>query len=178
MKSKFLLIFLIINLTSCLITEKLKTQRIDFITGAFETDGYYYTKPNKNNSYSSRCYIFYRNGVFFGGFGVGKSKTDIEEFLLNKERVNQSRNLTYSWGVFQVHNDTIEFEKWRSSDAFGGYPTFTFHGKVINKKKLLIHYPGSIVSQTEKARTVLKPDTLYYQYFNAKPDSTNNFIKY
>ncbi len=175
MKINLTIIILLLLLTSSCITEKLKTQRTDYLTGEFETDGFYYTKPNKNNYYYAKCFVFYKNGVYFGDFGVGKSKNDIIEFLLDEESVKQSKDLAYSWGVFQVHNDTIIFEKWISSDAFGGYPTIKYYGKVISKEKLIINFP--VVSSTIKQPDNFKLDTLYFHRFEPKPDSTNVFIK-
>ncbi len=72
-------IVLLTFLFSGCITAKLKTERIDLTSQSIETSGFYYTIPNKNNNLRSLCYVFYKNGVLFGGFSVGNSENEIKE---------------------------------------------------------------------------------------------------
>lgn len=160
--------------TSCGIN-KLKTERVDFNSDKFKTSGFYYSNPNSKNYYYSRCYVFYKNGVFFENTLEANDKGEIKKFLLDRNKINLSRELPYSWGIFQVKGDSIIFEKWISTDEFGGYPTIIYYGKVINDQSILLNTP--VIKTLTKKPTEFKIDTLFFCPLLAKPDSTNKFIK-
>ena len=170
-----LLFLLIIFFSSCGVTSKMETERVDFKTDKFEISGFYYTKPDLINGSQSKCFVFYKNGVYFGDFSFNNGPDGIKEFLLDMKRVNMAKALAYSWGVFQVNGDSVKFEKWVSSDAFGGYPTVKYTGKVLNNKSILINTPV-IYSMIKKPKEFIT-DTLYYYPFDMIPDNSNKFIK-
>ena len=174
-KKIILLLLLYIFITSCGVTRKMETERVEFKTEKFETSGFYYTKPDFKNGNQSKCYVFYKNGVFFGGFSVNNGVDGIKEFLFDNDRVKAAKDLAYSWGIFQVSSDFVKFEKWISSDEFGGYPTVKYTGKVLDRKSILINTP--LVYSTKKQPKEFRIDTLYYYPFELKPDSINKFIK-
>jgi hypothetical protein len=157
------------------VPRKMKTERVDFKPEKFEISGFYYTQPDFKNKNLSRVYVFYNNGVFFGGFYISNGVEEIKKFFLDDKRVKAAKDLPYSWGVFQVNNDSIMFEKWISSDAFGGYPTVEYIGKIIDRERILINTPK--VYSTIRTPTEFKVDTLYYYPFEFIPNNTNKFIK-
>lgn len=154
---------------------RMASSRVDFISNVFEIAGFYYSDPKTSYDNRSLCYIFYNNGVFFGGFSVQDGPSGIVNYLLDSSKVKSAKERPYSWGVFQVDGESINFEKWISSDAFGGYPTVKYYGKVIDNNRLLIKTP--IVYSISKPPKEFKFDTLYFYSFKSKPDSINKYIK-
>lgn len=142
--------------------EKLTIERQDYTGTALRLDGFYYNKK------SLAHFFLYRNGVmYYGGSGFGGHFGDMINFYSDAENYKNDYHLPYSWGVFVVNGSEILFERWRSSDAFGGYPVSRFSGVILNETTLLVNFPAESVGQ----------DTFIFYPFSPKPDSLNVFIQ-
>jgi len=163
-KRIFVNLFVLIAMSCSCGTHKLSLARQDNISNSLRLDGFYYNKTK----YQFEHFFLYRNGVIFnGGFcGSYNSVNQIVDFYNNISNYQQTMSLPYRWGVYQIDDDNIQFEWWRSGDGLD-YPTVKFSGKIINDTTLVLDYPARAVGR----------DTFYFHPFKNKPDSINKFIK-
>ncbi|MBV5343897.1 hypothetical protein JZU68_09975, partial [bacterium] len=149
------LLVLIVVSCSCGI-QKLSLNRQDNNTNRIRLDGFYYN----NTKFQFEHFFLYQNGVVFnGGFCTSyESVSKILDFYNNPSNYNHSIDLPYAWGVYQINDDNILFEWWRSGDGLD-YPTVKFSGKVINDTTLVLDYPARAVGR----------DTFYFHPFKNKP---------
>lgn len=184
----FIIIFLLIQLTSCM-HQKMFLVRRNISDGRLYLDGYYklrgkamfydsmrnsiaYGIAREQESYNVR--IFYTNGISLGGEIIRADSVDgrpeyIYEKYKNKGNSKGNRNL---WGIFSLEGDSIKFENWEPSSG-GGMKTVIRMGKILNDTTFVItkelnRYDGKIG---------LRQDTFCFVKLTKKPDSTNIYIK-
>ncbi len=132
----------------------------DYNEDRFSTDGFYYSDKK-------RLFIFYKNGVMIDCGSGHEDVKRVKTLLRSDCHFDYLDILPYYWGVFLIKDDNIRIEKWRSGDAFGGYPIVDMNGRIINDSTIILKYVNS------KAM----PDTFRFSKYKFKPDSINNFIK-
>ena len=135
-------------------------------------NGYYYQKA-EGKYYS--IYFFYEDGTLLYGDGGFTQKEFIEhekEFN-NNVWLNGVKNYKAYWGLFNIENDSIAFERWYPSSG-GPFPAYLRSGKILNDTTFVI--TKSIRSKNGKEAQQLN-ETYHFKEFSPKPDSTNNFIK-
>lgn len=152
-----LVLFLLFN-NSCGHRKKFELIREDYLGDNIRLDGFYYNKPELTH------FFLYRNGIMYSSDNTDENFNDLLDYYKNPENYNNVYNLPYYWGVFQIDNKDIKFETWVSGDAFGGYSTRQFDGRIINDTTLIINDQGG-------------SNTFYFHKFSPKPDSTNTFIE-
>jgi len=155
---KFLLFISLFSFFSCSLPA-LSVQKQSITQNIIKTHGFYYNKPD----YWS--FMIYQNGVFRGDFGVDEK--NIESVIRSFTDSNYTRDdykIPYAWGLFEIKNNTINIERWRSGE-WAAYGKTKYSGILLNDSTLLVDHP------------VVGKDTFYFYYFPVKPDSTNKFIK-
>ena len=178
---KHYLLFLIIIVAGC---DTMSVFRDDCLTAAKEDyfgneirlDGYYYQIVNTFEGDYGQAYFLYRNGVILDGGGFLLSKQeDFEEEIVNGV-FNTKYNLSkLNWGVYNIANDKISFQKWYSSSG-GGLPVYTRVGTILNDTSFHISISYRL-SDTDTIEYNEKNETYMYKYLSIKPDSTNTFIE-
>ena len=160
----FGLLLLLYSCNSCK-DEELTLRGGSFTGDELRIDGYYYRKiPDLE------IYFFYSNGIVRYGGGGYTSFEEVEERILNHQLVNENSRTT--WGVFQVNNNTIKFERWYPSSG-GVAPVYVREGTILNDTTF--HITSSYRSDGSERRE--KNEMYHFHQFSLKPDSTNNFIK-
>lgn len=145
--------------------------RQSFSGTELRVDGYYYYDKDGVIFCS---YFFYRNGVMVdGGASVSGSSNPIafldSTFRKSYFAENIKKDKT-CWGVFDIHNDSIVFERWINKQ--GGFPVLRFSGNIINDTTFRItrsEYP-------HHGEMYERNDVFHFHAFSPKPDSTNVFI--
>ncbi|MFW5872355.1 MAG: hypothetical protein ACOCVN_00050, partial [bacterium] len=101
-------------------------------------DGYYYLK-DKNNTLIS-TYFFYENGILLygGGRPYPEGLSEIEnKIFTSKQWIDKIGSQKLSWGVFQIDNNKIYFEKWYPSSG-GPTPAYIRSGEILNDTTFVI----------------------------------------
>ena len=158
-KIRFIGILLLTSALSCSLP-KLSMKKKDIIGNPIKMHGFYFNKPDLWS------FMFYRNGVFRGDFGV-EDKRNIDYVTRTFTDSNYTKNdykIPFVWGVFEIQGNNIRIEKWHSKE-WAAYGITKYSGIVLNDSTLLLDHP------------VVGRDTFYFHYLPVKPDSTNKFIK-
>ena len=156
------LFFLLLVIGSCVALKPLKMQRVDNLTNRIRTDGIFVSNNNRRRE-DCGVYIFYTNGVMLSFENRRKSNECIDYWTEHLNKNYNYKEVPYWWGIYQLTNDSISFERWLSTDYY--YPTISYTGQVINDTVIIVNYESSIL------------DTFRFVEFSPKPDSTNRFIK-
>lgn len=150
--------------------DELSLNRENYEGNQLRIDGYYYHEyynPDKN----MESIVFFKNGVlsYFGG--GGKSFGEIENRLTNNELIEKLKGIKDCWGIFNVKNNIIKFERWYGGQ--GAKPVYVSEGVILNDTTF--HITKSYRSDGSE----IEPEDQMYHFrqFSPKPDSTNVFIK-
>ena len=145
--------------------DKLSLTREPYTGNELRMDGYYYETTG------TRVLVFYRNGTVndFGGINLNEMD-QFEESMFT----NQLRNLKSSWGVFQIKNDDILYERWIHSPP-PSINTYFFRGKILNDTTYVINEMYRI-KNGKKYDVSVRNDTYKFKKLDQKPDSTNQYI--
>ena len=164
MKTKLILLLFIPFIQSCLRTlpdEALTMARIPYTGKEIRLDGCYISDPfesNKNCEYD----FFYSNGIFLGFSDV----LNINNLTQVTGGIDIYRKNKDVWGVFQVENNIIKAQLWKSN---------------VDAIQLIVqNRTYKIINDTTLSIDLLNDgDIRYYHFKNfiPKPDSTNTFIK-
>jgi hypothetical protein len=158
---KFILMLITLLIVACS-PPKLGIQQHDVNTrGGIKTQGFYYNMPE----YLS--FMFYTNGVIFGGFFSSTRNIDTLTRIYSDTLLNNQKNylIPDEWGLFEIKEDRkIKIEKWYTK-GWGDYGITKIPGYILNDTTLLLDHPS------------IGRDTFYFHYLPVKPDSTNRFIK-
>lgn len=175
---KYIVLFLTMGLlNSCgkaliLNSEKLHLPKEDYTGSNLRTDGYYYQFID--NSYF-RPIIFYRNGAVLFPGGSKSTLTEMDNYILNSFVKKQGyKNVIYWWGIFNIKEDYIVFEKWNASEP--PYKTNTSEGKVINDTTFIITGEYWFIDGVKTDIPVYGTHEYHFRRFSPKPDSTNTFM--
>lgn len=150
--------------------EELTLNRQPYNSNELRIDGYYYDMED-GKIWST--YFFYRNGILHYGIASDTLGNDLDmydtwfasDYYLQCLRTGRRR-----WGLFEIHDDSIVFERWGILE--GGDPVLRFSGRILNDTTFIItkcENPYSGESSQEN-------DLYHFHAFSPKPDSTNMFI--
>ena len=167
---------LILSANSCkkdiLADDKLTLERRDFLGNQLRIDGYYYFMTEDNLHYT---YFFYENGIIIHGGGNAPNTSPIE-FIENQFKsesyLKALKNHKTAWGVFQIEENRISFERWYPSSG-GPAPVFIRSGEILNDTTFVI--TQSTRSKTGEQKKL--NEIYHFKEFSPKPDSTNTFIQ-
>ncbi|MBQ3710679.1 MAG: hypothetical protein II887_08245 [Bacteroidales bacterium] len=175
---KTLVIFLIIMVLSCCTkTHSTKDdfftiQKTPYIGDKLRIDGFFYQKWDNGAKYLNITF-FYKNGVVFQGNSAGHMSDLVEQAQQTLLNHDQKKNIKSFWGLFQVDDNKIIYERWEGSQL--GYLVYREEGVIINDTTFVM---TEISRVNQGVKTEIKPiERMYYfKEFSPKPDSTNVFI--
>jgi hypothetical protein len=125
-------------------------------------NGFYYNKIKKD------YFILYESGIMYNGGGPYFSISHIHNLLNDSLVRKRAIKLPYCWGVYNIRNDSIFFERWRSGDSGGGYPVISYNGKIKDTSTIII--------RDNRKHKEARPLTYSFYPYHIKPDSINNPI--
>lgn len=130
-------------------------------------DGYYYTGNGDNTT----VIVLFQNGVILYA-GSGRNLDGFEELFRGNDFVSGLKDNPFSWGLYEIKNDTISFEKYAS---YGSPKLYVYKTSALIEKDTTFHvFLRSRSDGTEKEKLDY---SYYFKQFSPKPDSTNNIIK-
>jgi hypothetical protein len=148
-------------------SETLSLKRVENTSDRIRLDGYYF----RNRDNDVEIYFLYSNGLIqhMGSFNANSHYANL---LMNKEFLRKVGNLRVSWGLYQVHADSITFERWYDG---GGFEKIAYarRGVIVNDSTFRI---GRIVRVGSREFEDVH-ELYHFKKFHPKPDSTNEFIK-
>lgn len=163
-----LLIIMLIHVTSCKkmkeFDDALSLQRQNYQGSELLLDGIYYTeKENFEGIYYQR-YTLFRDGIIRD---LGATlELDSQNYLSGKSKAD--------WGIFQIENGNIKFERWYPSSG-GPLKAYVRSGRILNDTTF--HITESYRMQNGQKTEIRERDEIYhFRQFSPKPDSTNSFV--
>lgn len=182
MKTTIFISIIVLSLLSC--CQRFSVSKSDhqnlkkkpYTGNQLRTDGYYYRYIN--NKYFDITF-FYKNGIILSPGGVDDSIEEMDNYVVNSfVKKGGYEKVLYWWGVFNIDEDNIAFEKWYPSEA--PYKAYTNEGKILNDTTFRIIKSYRLVDGAQ-TRVTDMDDEYQFRQFSPKPDSTNtyldNFIK-
>lgn len=134
-------------------------------------DGYYYSIGYKGEIIDG--YWFYRNGVLISTGGITHSFEEMDNYMLTFINNNHYKTRKIAWGVFDVIEDSIAFERWY---PHGPNRAYVSTGKILNDTTF--HIIDSYRMENGVKTDRKERDEMYYfRAFEPKPDSTNSFVR-
>jgi len=150
--------------------DKLTLEKIDYNGNELRIDGYYYMKDPKRPQIS--VLILYQNGIILYGSAFDIDNT-IEMEEQYKDGSIHAAKYKYNWGVFQINDNQIKYERWVPSN--GPFSAFTYEGIILNDTTFVINKYFRAKDADKKAPSEVLREYHFKQFFH-KPDSTNRFI--
>ncbi len=170
------MIFALLFLGGCdkwLKDEELTLAKESYNGNELRLDGYYYHSDTSDNHIFD-SYFFYRNGVVICSPGTPLNASDhfafLEQGFVADYFTENNKRLKHRWGVFQIHDNSIVFERWAIAE--GSKPVVRCSGNIIDDTTFIItksEYPH--IGEEYQAANVY-----HFRAFSPKPDSTNMFI--
>ena len=162
---------ILISLFSCKKDDKLTISKKPYLGNQLRTDGYYYTEfENKMHNIS----FFYKNGIYLDIGSALNDFKDTNNYIINKF-INERNHIDskIGWGVFNIENDNIAFEKWYPSAK--PYKAFVRAGKILNDTTFVITESYRAAKGRREEINII--NTMYhFKKFSPKPDSSNVFV--
>ena len=151
--------------------EELVLEKQPYTGNALRLDGYYYNRLEDGRIWNT--FFYYRDGTMLCGIGSEYTDDDLEKYdiwFTDNEFLDFLKKDKYSWCLYQIHDDSICFEKWMLSD--GGFPVNRFSGIILNDTTFVI----TKVENPHSGNVYQHNDLYHFHAFSPKPDSTNIFI--
>jgi hypothetical protein len=170
------ILFLFLMTSSCNFfigkDEKLSLVRRPVNTNSLRIDGFYYEGDIAPDE-TTTVYYFYQDGTVYspGSYRGEKFEEWITKESTSSDLIAQSKKFKTSWGVFQIDNEKIVFEKWEPSSG----PLFEVYrqsGTILNDSTFIIE---KVVNGDDPLRNFIK-EIYHFKKFKHKPDSTNDFV--
>lgn len=163
------LIFIILSCSTVNVVP-LELERVDNKGNKIKLDGFYFQdyKNDLDETYAYSFIFFYKNGVFLSKLIYGNDFSNLLSFLSNDGLIHGVENdagppnvyrLPFHWGIYQINDIEIIFERWISTPGWRPYETTTGKMKILDMNTLLI-----------------QNDTLKYYHYKSKPDSVSCFF--
>lgn len=172
LKTTILSALFLLSLTGCgkwLQDEELTLAKQPYNGNELKLNGYYYYL---HNGFVFHTYFFYKNGVCL--YGNSFYQDDMFEGM---NQVFLSDNFLHNlhkhnYGVFQIINDSIVFEKWAIGE--GPKPVTRYLGTILNDTTFIINqhkspHSGEVYQSNN--------EVFHFHAFSPKPDSTNRYIQ-
>ena len=168
---------LILIISSCTLNkmfqddELISLERINNDSNALKLDGYYVMEIGTHNP-TYIVYFLYRNGIILYGGGATQSEfQELMELYKNGDFYLSVKNGKTWWGVYQIDDNEIKFERWYPSER--PYETFLRVGEIVNDSTFRI----TVASDSDGSNPTDKDELYQFKSFSSKPDSTNVFIQ-
>lgn len=162
MKNALFFLFTTLLLTSCdkaFKDDELTMDKKPYLGNELKLNGYYYDiNPNTNGI--GEAVLLYRDGtmLFCGGSGEEENPFDfIDNLLASSDFINHAQAHKFYWGVFQINDTQLQYERWYQSD--GGLPVGHSEGTILNDSTFIVD-----------------DEVFHFRYYTPKPDSLNDFI--
>lgn len=175
-RNYYIITFVCILLPSCasfleMFDDKLNLQQEQYNGEQLKINGYYFYKTKDNLKV---VYFFYNNGILLNAGGLKGNHNDVANYLYREFSNNSKyKNIKSFWGLFQIENEKIKFEKWYPGEVS---KTFIREGRILNDTTFKI--TESYQPSKGRFKTLSKREEIYhFKKFNPKPDSTNKFIQ-
>ena len=174
MKNFILILISLVLLTtniSCymfLKDDELSLQKKPYNGNELKIDGYYY------QIYDSLLYsvsFFYNNGCLLT-VGSGYNEEELGINLKNENWTELFKKNKSWWGLFEIEQQTIKFERWFCD---GNCKTYVRAGEIINDTTFVITESYRMLNG-EITEYDVENITFHFKKFSPKPDSTNSFI--
>ena len=153
--------------------DRLTMQRIPYTGNNLKIDGFYYQVWQDDDEMRfSNVTFLYENGILLD-IGGGGLLSEIGAF------VQQNMNFDYSnhrgfWGVFHIHNNSIKWEKYYTSQT--GVKVFRYEGEILTDTTFVMkNYSRIKNGYKQEANTI--ENKYHFKAFSPKPSSENDFIK-
>jgi hypothetical protein len=165
-------IILVLQFISCQIffreDDKLTLQRKPYNGSSLKLDGYYY--QTYLGGKMVEIYFLFKSGVIInaGAFDINKLNFYEKKFS-DSVFVNKIISLKYNWGVFQIDEDSIKFERWYPSEK--PYRTGIREGYILNDSTFVI-----IKAINSKGKEISKNEIYHFKQFEPKIDSVSKYI--
>ena len=150
---------------------ELVLEKQPYTGNALRLDGYYYNRLKDGRIWNT--YFYYRDGTMLFGIGTEGLDNDLDKYyawFASEEFSDFLKKDKYRWGLFQIHDDSIFFERWVIDD--GGYPVGRFVGNIINDTTFFI----STIEYPDDNEEYQQNHLFHFRAFSPKPDSTNIFV--
>lgn len=173
LKLTLFLALVVLFVSSCskwLENEKLTLQKTPYTGNELRLDGYYYDMED-GKIWST--YFFYRNGILHYGIASDTLDNDLVKYdawFASEYYSEHLRSGRRRWGVFEIHDDSIVFERWGILE--GGDPVLRFSGRILNDTTFII----TKCENPHSGDVCQEQDLFHFRHFSPKPDSTNMFI--
>ncbi len=173
LKLTLFLALVVLFVSSCskwLENEKLTLQKTPYTGNELRLDGYYYDMED-GKIWST--YFFYRNGILHYGIASDTLDNDLVKYdawFASEYYSEHLRSGRRRWGVFEIHDDSIVFERWGILE--GGDPVLRFSGRILNDTTFII----TKCENPHSGEFSQENDLYHFRHFSPKPDSTNMFI--
>lgn len=152
--------------------DDLSLSRSDYNGNQLRVDGYFY---QERDGYFYTMYCLYTNGMLLylgGGFSQAEV-IELEDRIRNGSFYASAKEFKNNWGVFNIENNTIKFEKWYAGDP--PLKAYVRAGEIINDTTFVIN-ESYRMQGGKKTEVRAKAETYHFKAFSPKPDSTNKFI--
>lgn len=136
----------------------------EYTEDGLNLNGYYYSEKEADPDNIFTRYFLYKNGVLREGGSV---------FTLN-DTTWLSGESKLDWGVFEIVDDVIRFEKWYPNSG-GALPAYVREGKILTDTSFHILRSYRVIDG-EKTENRDKDEIYYLQRFSPKLDSLNDFV--
>ena len=148
--------------------DKLTLQREPYNGSLLKLDGYYY--QTYLDGKMVEIYFLNKNGVIINAGAFEKTKLDFYEMKLSDSVfVNKLKDVKFNWGVFQIDEDNIKFERWYPSER--PYRTGLREGRILNDSTFIIEKAISSVG-----KEIMKKEIYHFKKFAPKMDSITKYI--
>lgn len=157
---------------SLFVCEELTLPKQSYNGSELRIDGYYYLKyyPSENEIYYSTYFLFQNGIILYGGAVKETELSRLENDFISYEWINTVRKHRDFWGVFNIKDDKILFERWYPNSP---QPVpYIREGKILNDTTFHI----TVLYRPDGSERSELNDIYHFKQFSPKPDSTNNFI--
>ena len=151
--------------------DELSLPKQEYTGKELKIDGYYYIKFNN----IFEVFFLYKDGIItYAGTIPIEDLSEREKRFQNGEFYNHIKNIKFFWGVFNIKNNQILYERWCPSEP--PYRTYVREGNIINDTTFVITKLFRMVNGKKTEESELN-EVYHFKQFSPKPDSTNKFIK-
>ena len=174
MKTKITYLLVLISILIACKKDELSIRRTPCASTQLRLDGYYYQKGGTPERW--KVFFFYRDGTVFGAFSfLATERLNVERELIDGTYSTTIKNEVSYWGLFEIDNSKIQFEKWYPVNA-GPTQAYVHAGSILNDTTFIIEEVYNM-ERNKKKDYRKENSTFHFRFLNPKPDSTNNVLK-
>jgi hypothetical protein len=151
---------------SCLKDDNLGLNLTDNQSSSLKMDGVYLLEDSLG---VVDLYYFYQNGTLLSRGSVIKKDLETKLNALSNPTNENYKNIKFLWGVYQIENKQIKFERWYPSDI--PYKALIKEGEILNDTTFIINKAYKSNGQELK----ILNEMYRFRKMSIKPDSINAF---